>query len=114
MCAIHHDSIFKTLKILKIVLNRFTLTDSRFRCFYTCVSGVLGVSLVYIGVSVLSADVVVVVVRPDVITRRVCISSVLQRSSKGLLESSRQGAHDRPITPNLSKNSICGYMTLRA
>ena len=57
-------------------LSRFivspVLTHSRFRRFSTCVSAVSGVSLV--GVSLLSADVAVTVVRPEVISQRVFIS----------------------------------------
>ena len=48
------------------------VTHSRFRRFSTCVSAVSGVSLV--GVSLLSADVAVTVVRPEVISQRVFIS----------------------------------------
>ena len=48
------------------------VTHSRFRRFSTCVSAVSGVSLV--GVSLLSADVAVAVVRPEVISQRVFIS----------------------------------------
>jgi hypothetical protein len=44
----------------------------RFRRFSTCVSVVSGVSLV--GVSLLSADVAVAAVRPEVISQRVFIS----------------------------------------
>jgi hypothetical protein len=33
----------------------------------------------------------------------------LQRSNKGPLENSRQGAHNRTINPNAPKNDICGY-----
>ena len=47
------------------------LTHSRFMRFSTCVSAVSGVSLV--GVSLLSADVAVAVVRPEVISQRVLI-----------------------------------------
>ena len=47
------------------------VTHSRFRRFSTCVSAVSGVSLV--GVSLLSADVAVAVVRPEVISQRVLI-----------------------------------------
>jgi hypothetical protein len=57
-------------------LSRFivssVLTHNRFRRFSTCVSAVSGVSLV--GVSLLSADVAVTVVRPEVISQRVFIS----------------------------------------
>ena len=48
------------------------VTHSRFRRFSRCVSAVSGVSLV--GVSLLSADVAVTVVRPEVISQRVFIS----------------------------------------
>ena len=48
------------------------LTHSHFRRFSTCVSVVSGVSLV--GVTLLSADVAVTVVRPEVISQRVFIS----------------------------------------
>ena len=48
------------------------VTHSRFRRFSTCVSAVLAVSLV--GVPLLSADVVVAVVRPEVISQQVFIS----------------------------------------
>ena len=48
------------------------VTHSRFRRFSTCVSAVSGVSLV--GVSLLSADVAVAVVRPEAISKRVYIS----------------------------------------
>ncbi len=48
------------------------VTHSRFRRFSTCVSAVSGVSLV--GVSLLSADVAVTLVRPEVISQRVFIS----------------------------------------
>ena len=48
------------------------VTHSRFRRFSMCVSAVSGVSLV--GVSLLSADVAVTVVRPEVISQRVFIS----------------------------------------
>jgi hypothetical protein len=47
------------------------VTHSRFRRFSTCVSAVLAVSLV--GVPLLSADVVVSVVKPEVISQRVLI-----------------------------------------
>ena len=47
------------------------VTHSRFRRFSTWVSAVSGVSLV--GVSLLSADVAVAVVRPEVISQRVLI-----------------------------------------
>jgi hypothetical protein len=47
------------------------VTHSRFMRFSTCVSAVSGVSLV--GVSLLSADVAVAVVRPKVISQRVLI-----------------------------------------
>ena len=47
------------------------VTHSRFRRFFACVSAVSGVSLV--GVSLLSADVAVAVVRPEVISQRVLI-----------------------------------------
>jgi hypothetical protein len=54
-------------------LNRFRvspiLNHSRFRRFSTCISVVSGLSLV--GVSLLSADVAVAVVRPEVISQRV-------------------------------------------
>ena len=75
-------------------------THSHFRRFSTCVLAVLGVSLV--GVSPLSANVAVTVVRPEVISQRVC---TLQRSNEGPLESSYQDAHDRTITANASKIS---------
>jgi hypothetical protein len=56
-------------------LSRFRVspksTHSRFMRFSTCMSAVLGVSLV--GVSLLSADVAVAVVRPEVISHRVLI-----------------------------------------
>ena len=48
------------------------VTHSRFRRFSTCVSAVSGVSLV--GVSLMSADVAVAKVRPEVISQRVFIS----------------------------------------
>ncbi len=48
------------------------VTHSRFRRFSTCISAISGVSLV--GVSLLSADVAVTVVRPEVISQRVFIS----------------------------------------
>ena len=48
------------------------VTHSCFRRFSTCVSAVSGVSLV--GVSLLSADVAVAAVRPEVISQRVFIS----------------------------------------
>ena len=49
------------------------VTHSRFRRFSMCVSAVSGVSLVLVGVSLMSADVAVAVVRPDVISQRVLI-----------------------------------------
>jgi hypothetical protein len=85
------------------------LTHSRFKRFSTYISAVSSVSLV--GVSLLSADVAVAVVSSEVIFQRVFDS---QRSNEGPLESSRQGAHDRAITPNPSKNLICGCITLHA
>jgi hypothetical protein len=48
------------------------LTHSRSRRFSTCISAVSGVSLV--GVSLLSVDVAVTVVRPEVISERIFIS----------------------------------------
>jgi hypothetical protein len=60
-----------------------------------CVLVVAGVPLV--DVSLLSADVTVAVVRPEVII--ISASFYLQRSNKDSLESSGQGAHDRAITP---------------
>ena len=60
-----------------------------------CVLVVSGVSLV--DVSLLSADVTVAVVRPEVII--ISASFYLQRSNKDSLESSGQGAHDPAITP---------------
>jgi hypothetical protein len=48
------------------------LTHNRVMRSSTCVSAVFGVSLV--GVSLLSADVAVIVVRPEVISQRVFIS----------------------------------------
>ena len=82
-------------------------SHSRFRYFSTCVSAILGVSLV--GVSLLSADVAVAVVRPEVIF--ISASFHLQRSNKRPLESSRQGhdrqgAHDSTTTPNPPKTFI--------
>ena len=57
-------------RLALVDLSRFIvspiLTHSRFRRFYTCVSAVSGVSLG--GVSLLSADVAVTVVRPDIIS----------------------------------------------
>jgi hypothetical protein len=47
------------------------VTHSRFRRFSACVSVILGVSLV--GVSLLSADVAVAVVKPEVISQRILI-----------------------------------------
>jgi hypothetical protein len=47
------------------------VSQSRFSRFSTCVSAVSGVSLV--GVSPISADVAVAVVRPEVISQRVLI-----------------------------------------
>ena len=47
------------------------VSHSRFRRFSTCISAVSGVSLV--SVSLLSADVAVAVVRPEVISQRVLI-----------------------------------------
>jgi hypothetical protein len=59
-----------------VQLSRFIAVSgvphSRFSRCSTCVSAVSGVSLV--GVSLLSADVVVTVVRPEVISQRVFIS----------------------------------------
>jgi hypothetical protein len=60
-----------TLVDLSRLIVSLILTHSRFRRFSTCVSAVSGVSLV--GVSLLSADVAVAVVRPDVISQRVWI-----------------------------------------
>jgi hypothetical protein len=60
-----------------------------------CVLVVSGVSLV--DVSLLSADVAVAVVRPEVII--ISASFYLQSSNKDSLESSGQGAHDHAITP---------------
>jgi hypothetical protein len=58
-----------------IDLSRFivssVLTNNRFRRFSTCISAVSVISLV--GVSLLSADVAVAVVRPEVIYQRVFI-----------------------------------------
>jgi hypothetical protein len=90
----HHRPAF-------VYLSRFRvspiLTHSRFRRSSTCISAVSDVSLV--GVFLLSADVAVAVVRPEVIYQRVLIP----RSNKGPLQSSCQGAHDRTITPNAPK-----------
>jgi hypothetical protein len=61
------------------------VTHSRFRRFSTCVSAVSGVSLV--GVSLLSADVAVAVVRPEVISQRVLIPRGRTRAQwKALVE----------------------------
>jgi hypothetical protein len=60
------------------------LTYIRFGRFSTCISGVLGVSLV--GVSLLSADVAVALVRPEFIIISASFDS--QRSNEGPLESS--------------------------
>ena len=66
------------------------VTHSRFRRFSTCVSAVSGVSLV--GVSLLSADVAVTVVRPEVISQRVFISRGRTRTHwKALHELRRVG-----------------------
>jgi hypothetical protein len=75
------------------------LTHSRFRRFSTCVSCVSGVPLV--GVPLLSADVAVAVVRPEVISQRVFISREVEQGPIGKLSSKRT----RPyiITPNTSK-----------
>jgi hypothetical protein len=61
-----------TLVDLSRFIVSLILTHSRLRRFSTCVSAALGVSLV--GVSLLSADVVVTVVRPEVISQRGFIS----------------------------------------
>jgi hypothetical protein len=62
-------------RLARVDLSRFRvspiLIHSRFMRFSTCVSAVSGVSLV--GVSLLSADVVVAVVRPEVISQRFLI-----------------------------------------
>jgi hypothetical protein len=66
------------------------ITHSRFRRFSTCVSVVSGVSLV--GVSLLSVDVAVTLVRPEVISQRVFISRGRTRAHwKALGELSRAG-----------------------
>ena len=84
------------------------LTHSHFRCFYMCVSGVSVVFLV--GVSLLSADVAVAVVKAR---GHISASFNPQRSNKGPVESSRRGAHDCAITPNPSeKKIIWDFMTL--
>jgi hypothetical protein len=68
----HGNAGFPTL----VDLSRFKvspiLTDRHFTRFSTCVPCVSGVSLA--GVSLLSAEVAVVVVRPEVISQRVFIS----------------------------------------
>ena len=77
-------------------LSRFivspVLTHSRFRRFSTCSSAVSGVSLV--GVSLLSADVAVTVVRPEVISQRVFISRGRTRAHwKALVEAHTIGQY---------------------
>jgi hypothetical protein len=76
-----------------------------------CISAVLGVSLV--GVSLMSADVAVTVVRPEVISQR---GFYLQWSNKGPLESSWRAASVGPIKcfHQKKKKSIRGFSVLRA
>jgi hypothetical protein len=78
-----------------IDLSRFRvspiLTHIRFMCFFTCVSGV---SLVC--VSLLSADVAVAMVRPDVLPQRVFISRGRTRAHRGKLLSRRTRSCNNP------------------
>jgi hypothetical protein len=62
-----------TAKLVDLRCFRFSLilTNMPFRRFCMCMSGVSGVLV--LGVSLLSADVAVVVVRPDVTAQRILI-----------------------------------------
>ena len=84
------------------------VTHSRFRRFSTCVSAVSGVSLV--GVSILSADVAVTVVRPEVISQRV-LSPEVEQGPIGKLSSRRTRSANKRILP---KKSIWGFSILCA
>ena len=68
------------------------VTHSRFRRFSTCVSAVSGVYLV--GVSLLSADMAITAVRPEVISQRVFISRGRTRAHwKDLVEAHTIGQY---------------------
>jgi hypothetical protein len=100
-------------RLALVELNRFIavsgVTHNRFRRFSTCVSAVSGVSLV--GVSLLSADVAVTVVRPEVISQRVS-SPEVEQGPIGKLSASCVGwANKRFFYP---KNSIWGFPIWRA
>jgi hypothetical protein len=78
----HHPTVLVDLSRFRVSP---ILTHSRLRRSSTCVSAVLGVSLV--GVSLLSTDVAVALVRPEVISQRFFISRVQTRAHwKALVE----------------------------
>ena len=84
----------------QVDLSRFRvsliLADNRFRRFYACVPAVSGVY--GLGVSLLSADVAVVVVMPGVTARRVLVCKSRTRAY--------WNRHDCPIKKNLPQKKI--------
>jgi hypothetical protein len=97
----HHRPVLVALSRFIAVLS---VSHSRFVRFSTCISAVSGVSLV--GVSLLSADVAVALVRPEVISQRVFISRGRTRAHwKALVEAHTIVQYPR-IRQNISSGTI--------